>query len=132
SGAPRPQPIGGHAAGVAPPATLSSMEQGRMVRLATVQSGFEAKVLAARLGAEGIVWELRGAVDGPYPMGPVVVLVEEHELAVARELLLVDGVESSSDDVAAHLERPPILVWLAIAAVVVVATSTLLRVLVVT
>ena len=48
-----------------------------MVRLATVQSGFEAKVLAARLGAEGIVWELRGGVDGPYPMGPVTVLVDE-------------------------------------------------------
>jgi hypothetical protein len=107
------------------------MEQGRMVRLATVQSGFEAKVLAARLGAEGIVWELRGAVDGPYPMGPVTVLVEEHELDVARELLLVDEVESSFDDADAHLARPPIFVWLAIAAVVVVATSTLLRVLVV-
>ena len=77
-----------------------------MVRLATVQSGFEAKVLAARLGAEGIVWELRGAVDGPYPMGPVTVLVEEHELDVARELLLVDEVESSFDDADGHLARP--------------------------
>ena len=80
-----------------------------MVRLATVQSGFEAKVLAARLGAEGIVWELRGAVDGPYPMGPVTVLVEEHELDVARELLLVDEVESSFDDADGHLARSAVL-----------------------
>jgi hypothetical protein len=103
-----------------------------MVRLATVQSGFEAKVLAARLGAEGIVWELRGGVDGPYPMGPVTVLVDEHDLDVARELLLVDEVESSFDDVGNRVARPPLLVWLAIAAVVVVVTSTLLRVLVTT
>jgi hypothetical protein len=103
-----------------------------MVRLATVQSGFEAKVLAARLGAEGIVWELRGGVDGPYPMGPVTVLVDEHDLDVARELLLVDEVESSFEDGDDHVGRPPIFVWLAIAAVIVVAASTLLRVLVTT
>ncbi len=101
-----------------------------MVRLATVQSGFEAKVLAARLGAEGIVWELRGGVDGPYPMGPVTVLVQEHDLDVARELLLVDDIESAFERTAEHSGRPPIFVWLALAAVVVVATSTLLRMLV--
>ena len=64
-------------------------------------------------------------------MGPVTVLVEEHELDLARELLLVDEIESSFDDADGHLGRPPLFVWLAIAAVVVVATSTLLRVLVV-
>jgi len=103
-----------------------------MVRLVTVRSGFEAKVMAARLGAEGIVWELQGAVDGPYPMGPVTVLVDEHDLDVARELLLVDEVESVFDSDEEHAARPPIFVWLAIAAVVVVATSALLRVLVTT
>ena len=101
-----------------------------MVRLATVRSGFEAKVMVARLGAEGIVWELKGAVDGPYPMGPVTVLVDEHDLDIARELLLADEVEAAFDDDRAHTARPPIFVWLAIAAVVVVVTSTLLRVLV--
>jgi hypothetical protein len=101
-----------------------------MVRLATVQSGFEAKVLAARLGAEGIVWELRGAVDGPYPMGPVTVFVDEQDLDVARELLLADEVESAFDGDGARTARPPIFVWLAVAAVVVVVTGTLLRVLV--
>ncbi len=103
-----------------------------MVHLATVQSGFEAKVMAARLGAEGIVWELRGNVDGPYPMGPVTVLVDEHDLDVARELLLVDEVESSFEDGGDRPERPPLFIWLAVAAVVVVATSTLLRMLVAT
>jgi hypothetical protein len=100
-----------------------------MVRLATVQSGFEAKVIAARLGAEGIVWQLKGGVDGPYPMGPVHVLVDEDDLDVARELLLVDEIESSFDDDGREATRPTLLLWVALAAVVVVAASTFLRVL---
>lgn len=58
-----------------------------MVRLVTVADGFEAKLLAARLGADGLVCQLRGGVDGPYPMGPVDVLVEADRLSEARELL---------------------------------------------
>jgi Putative prokaryotic signal transducing protein len=103
-----------------------------MVHLATVQSSFEAKVIAARLGAEGIVWELRGNVDGPYPMGPVAVLVDADDLDVARELLLVEEVESSFEDAGDRSARPPLFIWLAVAAVVVVATSALLRMLVAT
>ena len=67
----------------------------RMVRLVTARSPMEAKVFAARLGAEGFVWELRGSVDGPLAIGPVEVLVEEHDLPVARELLLSDEVEGA-------------------------------------
>jgi Putative prokaryotic signal transducing protein len=100
-----------------------------MVRLATVQSGFEAKVMAARLGAEGIVWELRGGVDGPYPMGPVHVLVDENDLDVARELLMVDEVESAFEHGQGMSTRPMLLMWIGLAAVVVVAASTFLRVL---
>ncbi len=100
-----------------------------MVRLATVQSGFEAKVMAARLGAEGIVWELRGGVDGPYPMGPVHVLVDEDDLDVARELMLVDDIESAFEESQGSSTRSTILMWVALAAVVVVAASTFLRVL---
>jgi hypothetical protein len=48
-----------------------------MVPLTTAATPFAARVLAAHLGAEGIVWELRGSVDGPYPLGPVEVLVAE-------------------------------------------------------
>jgi len=68
-----------------------------MVHLASVPSPFEARILAARLGAEGIVWELRGA-DSVYPVGPVQVLVEEDGADRARELLLADEVEAVFDD----------------------------------
>ena len=69
-----------------------------MVRLATVGTTFHARVIAARLGAEGIVTELRGNVDGMYPMGEAHVFVAEEDLAEARELLLVDEVESAFDE----------------------------------
>ena len=69
-----------------------------MVRLATVNSSFHARVIAARVGAEGIVTELRGNLDGPYPMGDVHVFVEETDLPTAQELLMADEVESAFDD----------------------------------
>jgi hypothetical protein len=58
-----------------------------MVRLLTTLDQFEARVLAARLGAEGILWELRGGHDGPYPMGAVHVFVESADLERAHELI---------------------------------------------
>jgi Putative prokaryotic signal transducing protein len=58
-----------------------------MVRLLTTLDQFEARVLAARLGAEGVLWELRGGHDGPYPMGPVHVFVEAGDLERAQELV---------------------------------------------
>lgn len=67
-----------------------------MVPVATAHSGFEAKVLAARLGSDGIVWQFRGGnPDGVYPVGDVEVLVREDDLALARELLLSDAVEAA-------------------------------------
>jgi hypothetical protein len=69
-----------------------------MVRLATVGSTFHARVIAARVGAEGIVTDLRGNLDGPYPMGDVHVFVAEDDLASAQELLMADEVESAFDD----------------------------------
>ncbi|HEY8059418.1 MAG TPA: hypothetical protein VID94_11730 [Acidimicrobiales bacterium] len=68
-----------------------------MVHLASVDTPFEAKVLVARLGAEGIVWELRGASD-VYPVGQTHVWVDEESVATARELLLTDAVEAVFDD----------------------------------
>ncbi len=59
----------------------------QMVPIATVADSFEAKLLAARLGAEGIVWELRGNVDGVYPIGPFQVLVEAGAAGAAHDLL---------------------------------------------
>lgn len=73
-----------------------------MVPLAKVPDSFGARVLAARMGAEGIVTQLRGGgIDGPYPVGDVEVLVSDTDLEAARELLLADEVESAfemSDD----------------------------------
>ncbi len=74
------------------------MQRLRMVAVARVTHAFHARVLAARLGSEGIVTQLRGAVDGPYPMGDVEVLVHAPDLDTAREILLADEVESAFSD----------------------------------
>ncbi len=67
-----------------------------MVPLAKAHDGFAARVLAARLGSEGIVTQLRGGgIDGPYPVGDVEILVRAPDLDAARELLLADEVESA-------------------------------------
>jgi hypothetical protein len=66
-----------------------------MVRLVTAASPMEARIIAARLGAEGIVWQFRGSVDGPLAVGPVEVLVDADGYESAKELLLTDDVESS-------------------------------------
>jgi len=65
------------------------------VHLTTVAGSFHAKVIAARLGAEGVATELRGYSDGPYPLPSMVdVLVPEGQLALAREILLADAVDA--------------------------------------
>jgi len=72
------------------------MSQGlRMVHLRTVPDGWHAKVLAARLGCEGIVTHLQGNVSGPYPFGAVSVLVEADQAELAAALLLADEVEAA-------------------------------------
>jgi hypothetical protein len=76
------------------------MQRPLMVPLTTVGSTFEARVVMARLGADGILTELRGARDGVYPLpGPVEVLVIADQAEVARQLLLADQVEALFDDV---------------------------------
>jgi hypothetical protein len=69
-----------------------------MVRVATASGPFEAKLLAARLGADGIVWELRGGVDSIYPMGPIEVLVAPGDAALARVLLAPEAPLDPDDD----------------------------------
>lgn len=69
-----------------------------MVRLATVSTSFHARVIAARLGSDGILTDLRGNVDGLYPVGDVHVYVDADDLAEAQEMLMVDEVESAFDD----------------------------------
>ena len=70
-----------------------------MIPLTTVGSTFEARVVMARLGAEGILTQVRGARDGVYPLpGPVEVLVMADQADEARELLLADQVEALFDE----------------------------------
>jgi hypothetical protein len=108
------------------------MQSSRMVRLTTVRSTFHARVIAARLGAEGMLTELRGAVDGPYPMGEVHVFVSSADADAARELLLVDEVESAFDSPGLDPARQPghhpaPALWVLVAAVVLVASLALAR-----
>jgi hypothetical protein len=99
-----------------------------MVRLATVAHPFHARVIAARVGCEGIVTELRGAVEGPYPMGDVHVYVPEIDLPIAQELLLADEVESAFDgDEADGDLRSPRELWLILAALLVMSALTFAR-----
>jgi hypothetical protein len=91
-----------------------------MVPVVRVADGFHARVVAARLGSEGIVTQLRGGIDSPYPMGAVEVLVGEDELEEAQALLLADDVESAfvDDDVLddePHLPRRRYGAWVALA-----------------
>ena len=93
-----------------------------MVRLATVNSSFHARVIAARVGLEGVVTELRGNLDGPYPMGNVHIFVSEDDLAVAQELLLADEVESAFDDEDEVGDGgPPVELWLVLGSILALA-----------
>lgn len=84
-----------------------------MVHVRTVSGAFHARVIAARLGAEGIVTELRGNVGSVYPFGAVSVWVSSEDAEAATELLLADEVEAAftphPDD---EEPRPrPIVFW---------------------
>jgi hypothetical protein len=95
---------------------------GPMVPLTTTTSPVVARVLAAHLGAEGIVWQLRGNVDGPYPVGPIEVLVTAEDVERAREVV---AAHLAPDDVApppAADDRAPPALWLVLAGVLLVAT----------
>jgi hypothetical protein len=58
-----------------------------MLPVATVAGGFEARIVVARLGAEGVLCQTRGGSDSVYPFSRVEILVPEDELDLARELL---------------------------------------------
>ncbi len=67
-----------------------------MVHLTTVGGAFHGRLVAARLGAEGILTELRGALEGPYPaIGVVEVYVDAPHLEAARQILLADAVDAA-------------------------------------
>lgn len=99
-----------------------------MVCLTSVNNAFHARVIAARLGCEGMLTELRGAVDGLYPIGNVYVYVGEEDLADAQTLLMLDEVESVFDGTAdgSEPEAHPQL-WLVVGALVLLAFLALSR-----
>jgi hypothetical protein len=98
-----------------------------MVRLITVRSSFHARVIAARLGAEGMVTELRG-VDDLYPVGDIHVFVSEEDLPAAQELLMADEVESAFDDLEPDTDlSTPKALWFLLAAVLVMAAIAFSR-----
>jgi hypothetical protein len=73
---------------------------GRMCYLTTVAGSFHGRVLAARLGAEGVLVMLKGTTDGPYPLPSAVdVLVPSDQLKLAREILLADAVDDAFSEV---------------------------------
>jgi len=93
-----------------------------MVRLATVSSSFHARVIAARLGTEGIVTDLRGNIDSFYPVGDVHVFVGEDDLPEAQEILMVDDVESAFDGPQDPVDlTAPKALWLVLGAIVAMA-----------
>jgi hypothetical protein len=100
-----------------------------MIPVAFTRSGFEAKVLAAQLGSEGVVWELRGDVDGVYPVGGIEVLVPFDEAERARDVLAtasIDPPEVGIEEVPPH--HHPILVGGAMVLVVAFVVVRLLAV----
>lgn len=120
------------------PGTVMVVPIGPMVPLTTAANPFAARVLAAHLGAEGIVWELRGNVDGPYPVGPVDVLVCEEDLALAREVVTERRLDLDDADIAADVaagitdQRAPRELWLLVAVVLLAAAVLLGRLLTLT
>ena len=78
--------------------------------LTSTANAFEAKVIAARLQAEGLEPELRGAVDGPYPflvggMAGAEVWIPEDELDDARLVMLATEIDNAvGSDRSAPLE----------------------------
>ncbi len=107
-----------------------------MVRLTTVGDPIEARIIAARLGSEGVLWELRGGIDGPYPMGPFHVYVAEPDLATAHEVLTpaddhdedVDPDQDPDGAGHAHDGRAPLALWLIVLAIVALAAFGIARV----
>jgi hypothetical protein len=80
------------------------MDQVRMVHLRTVHSDFHARVIAARLGADGMLTELRGG-SGIYPGAAISVFIDEHDLDSAQELLMADEVEDAFVEPIYDVER---------------------------
>jgi hypothetical protein len=102
-----------------------------MVLLTTATGEFHARVLAARLGADGILTEVVGASCCPYPVlaRKIEVLVDEDDFDTARQLLLADEVDHifdvALDDDVLHTDGEPLSAdrfprWVALFAVLAI------------
>ena len=104
-----------------------------MVPLCPAQGSFHARVIAARLAAEGIPCQLRGAVDGPYPcFGEVTVFVAEDDVDDAAHILLVDEVEAALAAVEQDTDDEPavrtrLTGWLPLASMAVATCTVAVR-----
>lgn len=66
-----------------------------MVEVTRATGSFHAKVIVARLEAEGIPAVIRGAGSWPWPTpGDVKIYVREQDFAIATEVLLFDRVDA--------------------------------------
>jgi hypothetical protein len=75
-----------------------------------------------------MVTDLRGNVDGIYPMGDVHVFVAEEDLEAAQELLFIDDVESAFDDQELDVDlSTPRELWVLMVAVLVTAAVLFAR-----
>jgi hypothetical protein len=107
-----------------------------MLPLVPAQGTFHARVIAARLGAEGIATQLRGSVDGLYPcFGEVTVFVAEDDLELAAEILLVDEVEATLEAVERDTDDEPVVHtrltgWLPLASLAMATCTVAVRTLV--
>src|SRR5689334_6618698 len=87
-------------------------ESAPLALLTEASSAFHAKVLAARLAAEGIAVEFRGMNENPYPLpGTVDVFVHLVDLDSAREILLADEVDAAFLPVSEERDRPSRAAW---------------------
>lgn len=97
-----------------------------MVHLRTVPSEAHARLIAARLGSEGILTQLRGGVGGPYPFGEVSIWVGGDDAPSASELLLADEVEAALEPAGedpSPAPQPRALRWRLLAAAGLVAMA---------
>lgn len=105
-----------------------------MTLLTSVGGSFPAHVLAARLQAEGIDVELRGALQTAYPLtvgelGRVDVYVPDAQLDDARYVLLATDVDDAMSPAPGALgdERTPLALKMLVAGLVVVAACYFAR-----
>ena len=103
-----------------------------MVHLVSVHDEFHARVIAARLGSDGILTEVRPPPGGPYPLlGEVHLYVGEEDVQLATALLRADEDQPTApsydmvDDGGAVSSRPFLAPTARLALAVIVLVSLL-------